>query len=355
MKKFMHNIEFMRALAIVLVVFTHVPLDSLLLYSGDSSQVIAQILLALFQNGTVLFVFIAGFLFYFLNQNGFNYCEYLKKKIKFVILPYIIILTAVFFIKWFLGMKNFPVYNWSAQAHIVKSYFWSLLTGGYILGPLWFVPMITLFYLSAPFFRWLANSYWLFPVLILTLGISFFTQRPYLNLNPFFSYLHFGGIYILGVSIAKYDVFANKVLSSEYVILLLSFLFGGTVWLTLGQFKTLDVVFFELQLLRKVWQVDWATVQKTLLALLAYGISLRLYVGSHMWVKKIADYSFGIFFIHGIILAVLGKFALAIQLQLYVNSWSYIPYGLMVYALSHFVVYGVKKYAKAKSKYIIGC
>src|SRR5687768_13791779 len=42
-------------------------------------------------NGTVMFIFIGGFLFQYITHNNFDFRKYIEKKFLFVILPYLLI------------------------------------------------------------------------------------------------------------------------------------------------------------------------------------------------------------------------------------------------------------------------
>ena len=86
-KKFLHYIHYFRGIAILFIVGLHACI------SLKWGEAILQRKLAwvLFNNGTILFVFISGYLFYHLSKDKFDYFEYLKKKFLYVIFPYLIV------------------------------------------------------------------------------------------------------------------------------------------------------------------------------------------------------------------------------------------------------------------------
>src|SRR5688500_9095908 len=86
-KKFLHYIHYFRGAAILLIVGLHACIS---LKWGDA-VLQRKLALVLFNNGTVLFVFISGYLFYHLNKNHFDYVDYLKKKFLYVIIPYLVV------------------------------------------------------------------------------------------------------------------------------------------------------------------------------------------------------------------------------------------------------------------------
>src|SRR5882762_3443553 len=85
-KQFLNYIHYFRGIAIIFVVGGHTYL-TLSWNKGTSSQIFFD---CLWQNGSVLFVFIAGFLFQHLSGK-FEYKKYLKNKALNVVLPYLII------------------------------------------------------------------------------------------------------------------------------------------------------------------------------------------------------------------------------------------------------------------------
>ena len=143
---FLGYIHSFRAIAIIFVVATHV-----LNYLDwqDTSAIVHNLLLSLMQNGTVMFVFIAGFLFQY-TSSRFLYPKYLLTKLKNVIAPYAIIATADLTYHFCrnngIFAADYPYRLANPVLNIARAY----LTGAEITAPMWFVPMIALFYLMAP-------------------------------------------------------------------------------------------------------------------------------------------------------------------------------------------------------------
>ena len=81
--RYVHNF---RAVAIVIIVAGH----AVVTLGRDAQPAQMDFLLDLLDNGTVLFVFIAGFLFEHLSRK-FEYRSYLRKKLLNVIVPYLLI------------------------------------------------------------------------------------------------------------------------------------------------------------------------------------------------------------------------------------------------------------------------
>lgn len=98
-----------------------------------------------------LFFFISGFLFIYttINMTHFDYVAFLKKKIKRLLLPYLLLSTAAFAIKVLLTS-----YAWNPQAFSLSSYFESLLyPSRNAIGYFWFLPTLFIIFTLAPLLR----------------------------------------------------------------------------------------------------------------------------------------------------------------------------------------------------------
>ena len=113
-----------------------------------SNNTTAELLLRiLISNGSVLFVFIAGYLFQHLSGK-YNVKHYFKSKLSNVLIPYFLIsIPAIIVFVVFTERSDVSpeFYNQSTWLQIASFYF----TGKH-LAPLWFIPMISLFYIIPP-------------------------------------------------------------------------------------------------------------------------------------------------------------------------------------------------------------
>lgn len=131
----LNYIHLFRALAILLIVAGH---------CFSSHQPLLEALSSSFlKDGTVLFVFIAGFLFQYLSDN-FSYAPYLKKKFLNVVAPYLI--TSVVGIA---AMILHPTSNPFAGANNAIQVFMFLTTGWVHNKPTWYIPMTCIFFIFA--------------------------------------------------------------------------------------------------------------------------------------------------------------------------------------------------------------
>lgn len=159
---FLGYIHYFRALAIFFIVAGH-SIDAFTWHSKDIERIIRII----FSNGSVLFVFIAGYLFQHLLPKFTPY-KYYKSKITNVIVPYILIsIPAIIAFTAFVERQT--VWEGFYDNTIFMQVGLFYLTGKH-LAPLWFIPMISLFYVIAPLLEKTDKNktiYYLLPAFIL--------------------------------------------------------------------------------------------------------------------------------------------------------------------------------------------
>ncbi|MEZ9855575.1 acyltransferase family protein, partial [Vibrio breoganii] len=193
-KKFIKAINWFRAIAIISVVFTHVEKNTL------PSGIVGETIYSILFNGTFYFIFISGYLFYHL-KDRFEYKKYLKTKIRNVLSPYIIqyvlVLLLITLFNLYVFSSNWVV-NWTDLTSR-NGFIWHIIVGGAINGPLWFIPMITIFFIVSPLIIRLGKSRYFNIFVVLSLFVSFVTFRPNEYIYPLYMFIHFFGIYLLGI------------------------------------------------------------------------------------------------------------------------------------------------------------
>lgn len=324
-KPILAYINYFRALAIVLIVLGHT------IIWGKKDGIIEGFHEYVFAGGTVLFVFIAGFLFEYLAYK-FEYKKYMLNKLKNVVMPYFItLLPATIVFSFFLSNTRHYLYQYPP----VVRFFEVLLNGYIVQGALWFIPMIIIFYIASPLLLFLKKHKVIWTILILLgLVLTLFSSRNYpcflfgnekvvihsalfcethglndlmsaaktsgmdlltWNLNfikiYFFRFLYFFSVYALGMSTSDYiennyekvKRNAKKIVGIGLVLYIAFFIVCVPV-LHLAQSR-MNIGRFIL----------------TYIAL-AFFILVQDYITQHKLLDKIlnvlADYSFGIFFIH---------------------------------------------------------
>ena len=284
--RYIHNF---RGLAILLIVVGHVA-GLLTFENRPRLNTIIQILIA---NGSVYFVFIAGFLFQFLSKK-YQYGSYLKKKFKNVILPYLLIsIPAIALCVW-KGQPYYPATgfasafaNWSVFQQIAVLY----LTGAHFFH-FWFMPMIILFYFFAPLFIWIDRQPKFYSILPILLILSVLVPRAEDDSLVLQNFVHFLSIYTLGMFCSHYrekmlDYIQKHWLFLTIVVVALIALeiymrITATPVISVLYTNTLAKAILSLLIMYCLWRFD-AT------------FSSRF----HAVMNGLANLSFGIYFLHG--------------------------------------------------------
>jgi len=186
----------LRGIAILLIIFSH----SLTVIPRDMQDITSNILYALVNNVTILFVVLAGYFFLMMADN-FHYGRYLKNKFFTVILPYILMSIPAIMI-YMLGLKG--SHNWidlesfQRDHNIITQYLFFMVTGAH-LGPLWFIPVIIINYILSPLYLWLARHNFLTLIFIASIVPAVIWGRSELNDNILQSFIFFLPAYLLGM------------------------------------------------------------------------------------------------------------------------------------------------------------
>lgn len=152
--------------------------------------------------GTSFFVYISGFLFYYVFWNrGFNYSQFLISKCKNVFSPYLffVAILAVWKLQYVTGHTNSNF--WIHQVFLYHSF--------------WYIPFIMFVFLCSPLylkFIELRKPWAIFGALAATILYSTCTARH--NTNPVLSMAFWSSFYLLGISSAKYYEYIKQ-LSKE--------------------------------------------------------------------------------------------------------------------------------------------
>lgn len=339
---FLDNIHTLRACTIFFIVAGH----SFWLLPWAQPQHLQQ-LVNLFENGSVMFVFVAGFLFQHLHKR-FAYLDYLIKKVSHVVLPYLLISTPAIWVA--LHHNHYP----QLEAHSIGYQIgWYLLKGGAHLNfPLWFVPMICLFYLAAPVFMWIIRHpklYWLIPPLcVLSLVIK---RAPFPNLDTPHLALYMLPAYLLGMWCSQFRqnsvlVILEKNLLVTLALIICCFLLPYLADRHTSNYEESGYFTFEAG-----W-IDWLFAQKLLLVVLLAAAFKHLPSRMHQYLAPIAATSFSIFFLHAywihLLVKLLGENRLPSSLMIWLCS------SLLVLLLSHATALLTKKLLPKHSRYLIG-
>lgn len=278
--RYVHNF---RAVAILFIVAGHAAFTLGRVAEPRTMDLLADVL----DYGTVLFLFIAGFLFQHLSAS-FDYRRYLGRKLRNVILPYVVILLpGIAFVLWT---------NRNTESSPLLRVGTILLTGtGTPNYPMWYIPMIALFYLAAPLFIAVVRRPRLYWVVVPLLVFSTVAQRPP-GPQTFAIALYFLPVYLLGMWAAHERARLEPLLLRIWPWLL--GLWAGAVvvrWL----FSSVHGGDYASALFSGEYGwVDWMLLMKLVLAFALVGLLQRFEAGIGDALTFIGDISFTLFFVH---------------------------------------------------------
>lgn len=348
-KNFLRYIHYFRGLAILFIVGLHV-----WYFFKPQSYFERTVTSVLLNNGTVLFVFIAGYLFFHLCKDNFDYGDYLKKKFLFVILPYLIVSIPALIDKFFID--NMGDHWWMDEAYAEKSVGGQvvyLLTTGKHMGIFWFIPMISILYIVAPLILRFARTqaFLIIAPCITILGL--FTLRFGYYANIFLSLQYFVPVYLFGIWVYRIKDFlmARARMISIACI---------SVFIILSILEAIEAIpFSELLALRDAQHTEYAlNYNKLKMLILSVGVLLLFYLYNNRKIRVLqllGDYSFGIFFIHLYIIRIFRQlYKAGILHPSTINFFSFILVFLGVVLLTALSVALIKLVLKDKSRYLIG-
>lgn len=333
-KEFLGYIHNFRGLIILFVVAAHVWLD----WPEDSLT--GLMLRILVENDSVMFIFIAGFLFQFLSKK-YKYSDYLWKKTQNVIIPYFIISIPILIYrihtKDYGGVilaeyPNFDQYSVAAKAALYYFH------GSHMI-QLWFVPMVVIFYLLAPVFikidrnpRW---YYLLIPFFIL----SVLVDREALSDTPRM-FVHYIFPYVFGMFASHYRkefiAFSEKYWIPVLVAILITI--------------TLNVIY------DKPYYEKFNFVLKVLFCSFFLFLMRKTEKFMPAWLAKIAELSFGIYFVHYyFILAIRMGYPKLFGHEVPPTFINWLTYAVLTIVLSIVTLRIVKRIFPKKSRLLVGC
>jgi hypothetical protein len=208
--------------------------------------------------------------------------------------------------------------------------------------------MIALYFLTNPILNKIRHSHLIYILAITTVGISIFTKRPISNTNPFISYAHFFGFYLLGV-IASLN---NKILDNISREFAIGIILAGLLIFLFSDYQYIKYI-STLQETENIFRLNYVQLGK--LGLL---ISIFIYFEKFMKTKNLfyfyfAERSFGLFFMHGIYMVLFSIIALNFN---HINTAFLLTIeSIFIIFFSIYSVYLIRKTLGNRSRYVIGC
>jgi peptidoglycan/LPS O-acetylase OafA/YrhL len=353
MSRFLQYIHNLRGLAILFVVGVHAGG-----YDSDwvSHPGMRQVLHSFFDpsegNGTVLFLFIGGFLFQHLTHNQFEYKKFLEQKFLNVLLPYIIISIPLIILRMNTNFQSLSLPEGFHEKPLWYQFFHHLITGSH-MPPFWFISAIALFYVSAPILHAIDNRNFYrfgFPFVVL---VALLTYRPLHNANPLLAYIHFIPVYITGMWASFHK---ERILGLGWKLLApLTFVYLILTFLDLnGSLITVREMHFETVISERILLFNFYMLKALVLTFMLLLIFHKLRDRSMPLLEILGHYSFGVFFVHYILIGISRKVIEMMGFTIDFSLITYVIFFVFVLMLSIVTVRLVKKLTGRYSRYLIG-
>ncbi|MFV8824154.1 acyltransferase family protein [Thauera sp. WH-2] len=297
-RTYLPHVHNFRGFAITLIIATH----CLSIFDWSSTPTLELLLKRLVANGTILFLFIAGFLFQHLSDK-YEVRDYLWKKTRFVVLPYLFVsVPALLLFTVVMQRTEVPpgFYDLPTWRQVTSF----LLTGSH-LAPFWFIPV-------------------------------FVSRGSY---NPAKSFVHFLPVWMLGMACSRHRETATRWLSVGFWWLLVAFIF-----------------FFALEFVYSVGTHSWySSIGKIILTLFLFEAFRRWGDGSARWFALAGTLSFGLFFVHSYVISA-GKLVVErfVGAQPAGNLLLYLASVVVAVFLSIAAVQGARRLLGRYSRNLIG-
>jgi hypothetical protein len=353
-------IEYFRAVAIIMIVFSHA-FDLAWTREINEHVPVSEewlgFISALFNGGTFYFVFISGFLYRHVFFERVPFGDFMRKKALYVALPYLLIGSALTFMQMWATDFHVTIFKHGAVLgeNVFVDYITQMSTGA-MMTAYWYVPFIMLVFLASPlvdrFIR--LPLAWRVGVFAVSLVIAFWIHRPYENLDPVHAVIYFAKIYLFGILFSEQRQRWLPILTKPAVMILLAIVVCGVA-------LTQDLVTHNAGNIERMpgdgwWPkgFDLIIVQRYAGILLICGVLARWgdYFGRFFGFA--AENSFGVYFMHGIVLTALNHVPSAFSPHLGASMADFFTYGLIALLLSFAIVLVIKQVTGRYSRYVIG-
>ncbi|MBB6671706.1 acyltransferase family protein [Cohnella nanjingensis] len=333
---FLNYINNFRGLAILFILVGH----GFIIFYPYLDPLTSSFMTSLFENGTVLFLFISGFLFQHLSAK-YQYKKYMLSKINNVILPYIIIsIPAIIYqMIWSPTFKEHFIYRFPKMIQVLYLYI-----TGYHLVPFWFLPVISLFYLISPLLikldKW-KYFYYMLPIFII---ISTIVPKNFTNVLQ--SFVNLFSIYVLGMFVSHHKKKLIPLIQSKVILLTL--------------LNVILIILSTLFLFMDLGDGRFLTMwNKIVLCFVILGYFSKYDYAINTKFKYMANVSFGLYFVHYYFQMALGKivdkFIILNDLNQITLLLTCTLFTLLLISLSVLAIFIIKKIFSVHSRKIVGC
>ena len=346
-KNFLPHVPRLRGVAILLIVTGHCVGH----YAWADKPVFGAFLQELFQNSSVLFMFVAGYLFQHLSKS-FHFQSYLFKKVENVFLPYVLFATPAIAFALHHGQDLLEAHPDLQGTSLVYRIGWLYINGGATINyALWYIPVIAIYYLAAPLFLFVDRRPYLYHSLWLLIPLSTVAHRPtYTGGHDLQLALYFLSSYVLGMYCSHYGTRAldairrySPWLLAAYLTILFAHTFGASHH---GNDQVQQLFSFQ------YGYIDWLFLQKMLLSVMLLGWLPKFNQVSLPRLDYIADVSFTIFFVHVYLLFLLVRANHSVKSE--GSILSLVVLIAAVVTVSCLVAYGARRLFGKRSRLLVG-
>lgn len=244
---------------------------------------------AFFQNATVYFLFISGYLCQFLDlKKPKSALDYYKAKVANVLSPYLVWSLVFFTLSIFLPPHEGA--NLMDRGHSPLAFLWYLLTGR-VSFQFWYIPFVTVLFLVSPLLLKLKNAKLIASTFIAGVLFFLFPERPLILGWPpnvlFNLYCHFTVFYLLGFLYARYKVEIDDVLGRHLGLVVALFALVTTLIVKPDVLGMATISVWTLQSIQKL------LVSVLIIRLFDFVRDRRIAV-----LDALARYSFTLYFVH---------------------------------------------------------
>lgn len=338
---FQQDVHNFRAFAIVGVVGAH----ALHNFTWSPGSAVFVVLDTLFNQSTIWFAFIAGYLFQHLSSS-YRAPSYYSKKFKNVFVPYLICSIPAIAASFTFHDQPMPA-NFEEHSIPIQALLF-VLTGKH-LAPYWYIPMIMIIFFLAPALIALDRRPGFYLSLMPLLVLSAYLGRDgflvHSGLSGYFGQvskaIYLISPYLLGMFVSH---FYSRVMA-----------FMSSFWLPL---LLISLMFFLLEV-RNYHQTTYFIFlfKVTSAPVILYLINRRFGVFQSS-IDRVAALSFGIFFLHGYVLSGMKLIVAAVSGldgQFTGSIFGYSAFVAFVVTASLLAIGAVRRLAGRRSRYVIGC
>ncbi|MFT6044222.1 MAG: fucose 4-O-acetylase-like acetyltransferase [Porticoccaceae bacterium] len=345
-------LDYFRAVSIIVIVAGH----SFIFMSWQIDMISEKILTNVVKGGTSLFVFISGFFLCYRYSKGFQLIVFMNSKIKFVILPYLVmtVLTYLF-------------HNWNDIQFLLHQPYLSSMTdalleharllgiyalNGQISFAYWYIPFIFCIFLMSPLFLIYSRAnVWLRVILLfVALCVASVVHRPVSNLNVIHSIVYFTPIYFLGINVGVGWEYFRQPIQKLYLIF-------GSVALGIA---CLQAYFSDVNgnshkhVMFAMGSFDYMIWQKAFLSLFLLGLCLKIQHIKFRTLTLFGSTSFAVYFLHAWVLERLSHATIITSLRPdnSILAWVYIT--VVAFGFSLGIAILTKRFLGRRSRYFIG-